>query len=85
LRYSRPAKIVAKNEVTMIESILLSSPEGVKEPRSSESELFTTKLSITENSFCYDQKANYSPTIKIKGNARKKLSSYIFGLTMSTF
>ena len=76
LRYSRNAKIVSVNEeVTSLESIILSSPGGVRKPRSSESELFTAKLSIRETVFCYDPKtqASYSPTMKAKGNARKKL------------
>ena len=59
LRYSRTTKIVAvKEEVTHLESIILSSPGGVREPRSSESELFTRKLSIRESVFCYDSKTH---------------------------
>ena len=76
LRYSRTARIVSvKEEVTNLESIILSSPGGVMEKRSSESELFTAKLSIRDTVFCYDPKtqASYSPTIKAKGNSRKKL------------
>ena len=76
LRYSRTAKMVAsKEEVTNLESIILSSPGGVREPRSSESELFTRKLSIRKKVFCFDPKTqiSYSPTMKAKGNVRRKL------------
>jgi hypothetical protein len=76
LRYSRTARIVSvKEEVTNMESIMLSSPGGVRDPRSSESELFTRKLSIRESVFCYDPKTqgSYSPIMKAKVNARKKL------------
>ena len=77
LRYSRTAKIVAvKEEVTNLESIVLSYPGGVRDPRSSESELFIRKLSIRENVFCFDPKTqiSYSPTMKAKGNAGRKLN-----------
>jgi hypothetical protein len=76
LRYSRTARIVSvKEEVTNLESIMVSSPGGVREKGLSESEFFTAKLSIRDTVFCYDPKtqASYSPTIKAKGNARKKL------------
>ena len=75
-RYSRAAKIVSVKEVvTKIESILLTSPGGVREPRSSESELIRRELSIRENVYCFDQttQISYSPTMKAKGNARRKL------------
>ena len=76
LRYSRTAKTVSVNEeVPNLESIILSFPEGVRKPRSSESEIFTAKLSKRETVFCSDPKTqgSYSPTMKSKGNARKKL------------
>ena len=76
LRYTRTAKIVSvKEEVTNLESLILSSPGGVREQRSSESELFTRKLSLRESVFCYDPKTqgSYSPIMKAKVNTRKKL------------
>ena len=77
LTYSRTTKIVsAKEEMTNLESIILTSPGGVREERLSESDIFTAKLSFGENVFCYDPKtqATNLTVKKANGNLRKKLN-----------
>ena len=72
----KPSTAIAyKEEVTHQESLILSSPSGIKDPRTSESELVTNKLSIRANVFCYDSKpqASYSPKLNAEGNAKRKL------------
>ena len=72
----KPSTAIAyKEEVTHQESLILSSPSGIKDPRSSESELVTNQLSIRENLFCYDSKpqARNSPKTNAEGNAKRKL------------
>ena len=72
----KPSKAIAyKEEVTNLESLILSSTSGIIYPKPSESELVRNKLSIRENVFCYDSKpqASYSPKINAEGNAKRKL------------
>ena len=72
----KPSTSIAFNEeVTNLESLILSSTSGIKDARLSESELVTNKISIQENVFCYDSKpqASYSPKINAEGNAKRKL------------
>jgi hypothetical protein len=72
----KPSTVNAYNEeLTNQESLILSSKSGIKDPRPSESELVSNKISIQENVFCYESKpqASYFPKINAEGNAKRKL------------